>query len=325
MKKTLTVVMTAVLLNIVLVSCQISDSYKKSEEDNYNYSIYNSYDIIDTGPVKGGVLNIYSTSYDTLDPIMTKNLYVQRFSNLIYEGLFKVNESQQAVPVLADSWEVSEDKLIYSFHIREGVRWHDGTPLTAEDVEFTFAKIQDESAESIYKSNLKNIVTFAAINRDTFRVVLKKPNSFTPELMTFPIMPRHLADNEGLVRQPEGLVPVGTGPYKVETIETEEYIKLSQNKEWWKSGENPDNSLVTPYIDNIKINLYSGSVTEIEAFQTGDTHIACVKSEDFSKYKSRPDIVLKKYPGRDFDFIAFNTSIPALSDKSVRAGNCLYN
>jgi peptide/nickel transport system substrate-binding protein len=123
------------------------------EEKENNKETEYSGDIMDKGPVRGGNLRLFSTVPDTLNPILTKNLYVKDFSELIFESMTKLDKSQKPIPVLADKWEVSQDGLTWVFYLRNDVVWQDGTPFTAEDVEFTLKNILDPKVDTIYKKN----------------------------------------------------------------------------------------------------------------------------------------------------------------------------
>ena len=93
--------------------------------------------------------------------------------------------------MLSDRWTVTDDGLIWEFHIMEGVLWHDREPFTAYDVEFTIQTILNPAVNSPYKSLLLNVSRCVATDSSTVRISLKKPNSFMPEMMNFPVLPRH--------------------------------------------------------------------------------------------------------------------------------------
>jgi len=319
-KKKCILILLAVVMNFNFASCRMSGEYHQDEPQRVSFDVYkNDDDTMDKGPVRGGTLKMFSTYPDTLNPVLTNNTYVQDFSRLIFEGLVKVREDLTPVPVLADRWETSGDGLVWTFYMRDNVRWHDGTPLTAEDVEFTFETILSAASNSVYKKNLQNIATFAAIDKDTFRVVLKKPNSFTAELMTFPIIPKHYFSKISLAELPERMKPIGTGPYKFGSYVSDKCIKLVVNQNWWNSkSNNTEGYPAVPYISEVHINLYKNASDAIKAFQTKDVDVIRIDGLDYDKYNGRLDLTIKKYPGRNFEFIAFNLSSPILEDKYLR-------
>lgn len=275
------------------------------------------YDILDKGPVFGGVLNLFTTEPDTLNPVLTKNTYVSDFLNLIYEGLTELDEKQQAVPKLSDVWTVSADGLIWNFHIRDNVKWQDGQPFTASDVEFTVQLLMNAAVESVYKPLVRNIATCAAVDSSNFKLVLVKPNSFVPEMMTFPILPKHQFNKTDALSASTSFEPVGTGPYRFNSYSDKKQVILKADKSWWYLGieNSSENSM---YIDTININVFKNTDDAMGALQTGDIDVMGIDSGDFSKYKGRTDLTIKKYTSRNFEMLAFNLSNPVMNDKYVR-------
>ncbi len=307
-----------IIMNLTLVSCQ-SDyddlSYEKLNNE-LNGGIYkNNDDIMDQGPVKGGTLNLFSTAPDTLNPLLTKNSYASDFLSFIYEGLVALNEKQQPEPLLSDKWSVSSDGLIWNFHIRDGVQWSDGKALTAEDVEYTFNFLLKANADSVYKKQLQNISTYTAADSSNFRVALIKPNSFTPEMLTFPILPAHLQDH---AFDTADFKPVGTGPFKLEAYLKEKSVTLKKNEDWWYINASEGNSDNILLMDEICIKLYKSAEDAINAFQVFDIDASGISMDDINKYASRTDMIIKKYPSREFEFLAFNLHNPVAADISVR-------
>jgi peptide/nickel transport system substrate-binding protein len=275
------------------------------------------YDILDKGPVPGGVLNLFTTEPDTLNPVLTKNTYVSNFLGLVFEGMTGLNEKQQAVPKLSDSWTVSADGIIWNFHIRDNVQWQDGQPFTASDVEFTVQLLMNAGADSVYKPLVQGIATCAAVDSSDFKLVLVKPNSFLPEMMTFPILPKHQFNKLDALSSGESFKPVGTGPYRFESYTEKKQIVLKADKSWWYLGID-NNSKNSMYIDTVNVNVFNSTDDAMGALQTGDIDVMGIDSGDFSKYKGRTDLTIKKYTSREFEMLAFNLSNPVMGDKYAR-------
>jgi peptide/nickel transport system substrate-binding protein len=275
------------------------------------------YDILDRGPVSGGELNLFTTEPDTLNPLLTKNIYVSEFLGFVYEGLTALNEKQQAVPKLSDNWSVSADGLIWTFHIRDNVKWQDGQLFTASDVEFTVQLLENAGIDSVYKPLVQNIETCTAVDSSNFKLVLSKPNSFLPEMMTFPILPAHQFKQKDVLSSKEDFKPVGTGPYRFEAFTDKKLVSLKADRNWWYLGTD-NNGKDSMYIETVNIKVYKSTDDAIGALQTGDIDAVCIDSSDFSKYKGRTDLTIKKYTSRDFEMLAFNLNNPILSDRYVR-------
>ena len=120
-------IVLVIFMCVAFTSCYNENNPNHPIGDLGNSDTVYSNDMMDKGPVKGGIIRLFSTRPDSLNPILSKNIYVQDFSSLIFEGLFKLGKDQNVIPVLSDKWDVSSDGLIWNFHIRENVLWHDGS------------------------------------------------------------------------------------------------------------------------------------------------------------------------------------------------------
>ena len=298
------------IIAILLVSCVFLTA---CQADSGNDLENLNYDILDRGPVKGGTLKLFTTRPDTLNPILTKNTYVSDFLSLVYEGLVKLDRSGFPVPVLADSWEVSPDGLVWDFHIRSGVQWQDGKPFTANDVQYTFDCIFNSAADSIYKRQLQNIATYTAADASSFKMVLRKPNSFTPELLTFPI----LQASSGASGTAD-FTPSGTGPFRFDSYGEGKKITLLANSGWWRLKSEGEGSGDRMYLSEVDINVYKNPDDALNAFQSGDADVVSINASDFNKYNGRTDLILKKFTSRDFEFLAVNLYNQVFADPNLR-------
>lgn len=134
---------------------------------------------------------------------------------LIFSGLVRVDEFGQPVPDLAESWDVSEDGLIYTFRLRSGVQWHDGAPFTAEDVAFTMSLLRDPNfpGPADLGAFWRTVETYI-VDDATVRFVLTQPLSAFPEYAGIGILPAHLLGGinpADLPSDPFNLAPIGTG------------------------------------------------------------------------------------------------------------------
>jgi peptide/nickel transport system substrate-binding protein len=303
---------------ITLTSCSLPNNPGVSEDTNKAPQVQKSDDVIDNGPVKGGTLKLFSTSPDTLNPIITNNRYVEGFEGFIFESMVTLDKSQKPIPCLSDEWNVSADGLIWNFHIRNNVFWHDGQPFTSEDIEFTVDTILKNNINSVYKKNVENIANFSAVDKDDFKIILKKANSFTAELMTFPIIPKHYFLGEDILKTGKNMKPIGTGPYKFQAYNEKKSISLIANDKWWKAREPSSSVPNAPLIDSISINIYNDGNEQLNAFQTRDVDVVSLGPEESSRYSGRTDLTIKKFTGRNYEFVSFNLSKPLIADVSLR-------
>lgn len=306
-----------ILLTFILMftGCRSGFDMRQYENGSDYKQYQEDYDVLDRGPVKGGTLNMFATKPDSLNPVLTKNTYTADFLGFIYEGLTRLGDDQRAVPILSDRWSVSSDGLIWTFHIRDGVRWHDGTPLTAYDVEFSIQTILNPRIDSVYKPLLLNISTYAAVDSSNIRLALEKPNSFMPEMMTFPIIPKHQFELNDVLSVSEQFSPIGTGPYRFVSYEENNHIEMNLNKSWWYIDADKDAGM---YIETIIVKIYKHPENVFSAFQSDDLDAADVAAIDSVKYKGRSDLTVKWYTSRNFEFLAFNMKNPVFSDYYAR-------
>ncbi|WP_459076780.1 peptide ABC transporter substrate-binding protein [Herbivorax alkaliphila] len=317
MKKTMLVIIL-IILNIQFTSCDfyMDGFYEDLDSDEQLDFVVD--DVVDEGPVKGGQINLFSTPPDTLNPILTKNAYIVDYSEFVFESLVDLDKKQKPTPLLAENWEVSEDGLMWTFYLRDDVRWHDNIPFTADDVEFTFSVILDDDVDSHYKNNLENVESYYAEDFKTFKVKLYKPDSFTPERMSFPIIPKHYYYEEDILTTDKNFSPIGTGPYVFSEYKKNDHILLENNEKWWMGIEKGEDGEDLPYISQVNIKIFEKNSSVGDAFQSNQVDVVHMNRNAWIRYNGRMDISLKRYPSNEFEFIAFNLSNDILEEAKIR-------
>src|SRR5438093_11208090 len=214
----------------------------------------------------GGVLRQYiidspaSMSIHEETTVVAERPMMAVMNNLVlFDQHVKQNSLSDIVPELATDWTWDEDGTKLLFHLRQGVKWHDGKPFTAADVKCTWDLIQGKGAERLrvnprkaWYTNLAQVVP----NGDyevTF--VLKRPQpAFLALLATgmSPVYPCHVSPAQ--MRQH----PIGTGPFKFAEVKPNEFIKVAKNPDYWKPG--------LPYLDAIEYTIAKNRSTVLLAF-----------------------------------------------------------
>lgn len=270
-----------------------------------------------TLPTMGGQLRIPISQPDSIDPLLTKSRDFINFSGLIYEGLFSYDKDLNIVPMLAESWEVTDGGKLWRFYLRKGVSWHHGGEFTAKDVKHTFdillnqaQGLEKEEVGSIHAKRLfdgRNIARMEFVINNPYAVdlILNEPTGIgLLEAMTFPILPAGEEEHDFGLMDIESLN--GTGPYKVEagSIEAGGEVRLVRNDEWWGSPK--------PYIDSIVAKVYEDNVQSVEAFKGGqvdlvDTHVIYGKTHGMGgQVQSYP------YLTQYFNYIGINHNYPGI-------------
>lgn len=191
--------------------------------------------------------------------------YMSLFNNLVIFDQSKSHESADTiVPDLAESWSWDASKTKLTFKLRQGVKWHDGKPFTAKDVQCTWQMVIGKKENPDLRKNPRKIWWFnvddVTINGDyeaTF--VLKAPQPALLLLLASgysPVYPCHVPQSAMRTK------PIGTGPFKFVEFRRGESIKLARNPDYWKKGR--------PYLDAIEFKIVSNRSTRMLAFTTGD-------------------------------------------------------
>jgi peptide/nickel transport system substrate-binding protein len=218
--------------------------------------------------------------------------------------------------MLATSWEVSPDGRTVTFTLRDGVRWHDGAPVTARDVVFTVEKSRDPATEATsYISGFQDLVRVEALDDRTVRAEYSKPYADFLEAWTVPILPEHLAGKEpDLVTSEFARHPVGCGPFRFVRHEPGQEIVLEANADYWGGR---------PAVDGITLRLVPDERTAYQAILRGDLNLLTVPPDIWAEAERSPEAA---HLGRllfyrlNVWYIAWNQDgrHPAFADPRVR-------
>src|ERR1700675_2675325 len=215
---------------------------------------------------QGGILRVYHRDSPASASIHEEATYsvnvpfMPVFNNLvIYKQDVAQNSLESIVPELADSWAWSCDNKTLNFKLHRGVKWHDGKPLTSNDVKCTFDMLMGKSQQKFRKNPRKSWydqVDEVVTNGD-FQVAfnLKRPEPALLALLASgytPIYPCHVSPGDMRTK------PVGTGPFKFVEFKANESIKLTRNTDYWKKG--------LPHLDGIEFTIIPNRSTAILAF-----------------------------------------------------------
>jgi peptide/nickel transport system substrate-binding protein len=235
-------------------------------------------------------------------------------SGLIYNGLVKYDTDLSVIGDLAESWDISKDGLVITFHLRKGVKWTDGVEFTAEDVMFGFNTITDEKTPSAYKEDFLQVKKAEVMDRYTFRVTYGKP--FAPALTSWQslvVLPRHLIEGRDITKSEMTRNPVGLGPYKLVKWVSGQELVLETNKDYFEGR---------PYIDRYIYKVIPDPATMFLVLKTGEvdmmglTPIQYTKQTDTAFFKR--NFQKYRYPAFSYTHLAFNQKHPWFSDKRVR-------
>lgn len=183
----------------------------------------------------------------------------------IFSRLIKLNNKQELVPDLAEDYEVSPDGLQITFHLRKGVKWHDGEDCTSKDVKWTFDQIINEDGQ--IKSNLSSVESIEAPDDYTVIFHLTQNDSNLLSYLGWYgclIMPAHLYEGTDWLDNPANKKPIGTGPFKFVEYKSGVSVTLERNDDYF--GQ-------VPYLDKIIYSVIPDSNTALQAFNNGELDI----------------------------------------------------
>jgi peptide/nickel transport system substrate-binding protein len=262
------------------------------------------------GPQMGGHLvvgMVGGESTNTLDPAQQLTQVPQVFTKTWGETLVIASpEDSSAVPLLAESWDASDDAKVWSFKIREGVTFHDGKTLTPDDVVATLRRHSDPNSESGALGVLGDI---ADIQVDGGNVVVSLNNANAD-------LPLLFADYH-LVIQPNGgvddpLAGIGTGPYVVETNEPGVRHVSTKYADHWRQGE-------VGFVDSIEVLVMNDTTARLSALQSGQVHlINRVEPKTVSLLEGSGGIVIERVPSRGHYVFIMHCNTPPFDNADLR-------
>ena len=246
-------------------------------------------------------------------PHITADSASHAIAGLIYNGLVKYDKDLQLVGELAESWDIHDNGLRIVFHLRKGVKWHDGTGFTAEDCLFTYHTMIDPKTPTAYDSNFKLVKEARVIDTYTFEVSYDKP--FAPALASWSIsiLPKHLLEGKDITTSELGRKPVGTGPFRFSEWKTGEKIVLVHNPDYFEGR---------PYIDRYIYRIIPDMATMFIELKAGGVDSMGLTPLQYKKQTANPDFNSNykkyKYLSFGFTYLGYNLRKPLFADKRVR-------
>lgn len=235
-----------------------------------------------------------SNDYTRINPAMDEH---GEINVLIFDGLTDHDGNNQIIPRLAKSWEYDKATNTYTFHLEEGVKWHDGKEFTAEDVKFTIEAIMDEENESENAPNYEDVENINVIDEYTISFELKAPNVAFLEYMTMAILPKHLLEGENMQESDFFRAPVGTGPFKLSKWDEGQQIVLTKNEEYFAGAAK---------IDSIIFKIVNDDNAKALQLKSGELNLAQVTPKDAVTFADNAEYKVYKMTTSDYRGILYN-------------------
>lgn len=246
----------------------------------------------------------------TLDPAFAGDNVDIWVDSLIFEGLVRASEDGTEIqPCLADTWDISEDGLTYTFHIRDGAKFSDGSDVTAEDAAFSIERALNDGS---WNSLISCIKEAKAVDDSTVEIDLNNPSgSLLSCLASFicAVYPENYyseADTDTLTRE-----PLGSGAFYLEEWDPDEKMILKKNPYYWEEGY--------PLADEIDLLVVPDDNTRLMQLQAGQIDaMEGVSAQMRTQLQSTQGVKILDFPTTHVDYVSFNYTNEKLNDKRVR-------
>lgn len=243
-----------------------------------------------------------------LDPHLATAFSTALINGNIYEGLTAIDADLRTVPALAEAWEVSSDGLTYTFRLKQGATFHDGSPVTAEDVVASFERVRNPATGSPFATRLAPVASMQAADPRTVRITLSAPSApFATQLSTIAVVPARSARGEGdLQRQ-----PVGTGPFRFAQWVPDTYIHLERHPGYHEQG--------LPKLGAVRFNIVPEAATR-QVGLAGGTYqmLPSIDSATALSLQGQPNVRLLETQDLAYSLIGMNTTRAPFDRPEVR-------
>ncbi|MHC9293715.1 ABC transporter substrate-binding protein [Mycobacterium sp. LTG2003] len=255
----------------------------------------------------GNLIAAIAGEPDQLDPHRTSAYFSFEVLENVFDTLVEPDENLHMRPALARSWEVSGDQRVWTFHLRDGVTWHDGSPLTADDVVYSYNRIIDEQLTNVDKFSA--VTDVSAPDPATVRITVEHP---TPNLLTnlggfkgMAIVQRSNVESGQIATH-----PIGTGPFSFEGRKSGDSITLKANPDYWGGA---------PGVSGVTFRFISEPSTALSALQAGEIDWTdSVPPQRVAQLRDDDSLTLAVTPSNDYWYLALNEARQPWDDVRVR-------
>ncbi|WP_223068228.1 ABC transporter substrate-binding protein [Paenibacillus caui] len=307
--------LTALLISVmtVLSACGGEGGNSSTASSGQNSSASSA--PADNGQPKDGGSIIIAVSDDpkALNPLYAGDRVTLTINQALYSPLFNINDGKKTF-VLAESEKVSDDHLTYTIKLRSGLKWHDGQPITADDLVFSINSILDEKQNnpfrSMYVFNGKP-VKVSKVDDLTVNIVLPEVSAaFDGALVQLYPIPEHIFKGEAdIEKSRKNSNPVGSGPFKFKEYRPGEYVTLERFDDYFAAK---------PHLDSVTYRIAKDPNAANLALQNGEIQMRMVDTQDYKKLKDTGKFNLLVYPEGRLQYMVFNLNIPSMQNVKVR-------
>lgn len=242
----------------------------------------------------------------TLDPRLARDSTAYRVADLVYAGLVHITPKLEPVPDLAESWE-TPDPLTFIFKLRPGLKFSDGSPLTADDVVFTYSTVLNPEFSSPIRALFTPVKAVTAVDAQTVKFELAAPYAPLLTYLDVGIISKKAAESG----QDISTKPVGAGPMKLASWNRGSDITLEANPDYWRGA---------PTIDKVTLKVIGDNSARAQAFEAGDLDViqSPLSPQDITRLAGDERFANVKMAGLGVTYLNFNAKDPLLADPKMR-------
>ena len=260
-------------------------------------------------PKRGGTLKFAMFPNEvTLDPPLMLGETDVAITQQVYDNLLMIQPDLTVKPELATSWEPNEDFSSYTFHLREGVKFHHGKDFKAEDVVFSFNRLLDPEIDSPIRPTFETIDEMVIIDDYTIRFDLTGPNAFFPDSLS--VYQARITPSDVDIERFH-LEAIGTGPFILVEHLVGERSVFERNPDYWEEGK--------PYFDEIIIQLIREAATRTEALKSGDVDVVNqLPAQDVETIEAHSETIVLEKTSPSWIGLVMDNRVPPFDNLKVR-------
>ncbi len=246
------------------------------------------------GAADGETLIYGSGDYTSINPALYEH---GEINSLLFLGLTTHDGENKVAPGAAESWNFDADTNTYTFKIREGLTFHDGDDLTAEDAAFTIEAIMDPANGSENASNFEDVVSVKAVDDLTLELQLAAPNVAMLDYLTIGILPKHLLEGKDMTTDSFNQQPVGAGPYMLTGWEHGQAITMEKFADFY---------LGEPNIDTVIFKIVEDTDARALQLESGELNFTQITPKAVANFEGNEDIAVYQMKTSDYRGILYN-------------------
>ncbi len=261
-------------------------------------------------PPKAGGASVWAAETDpvALNPITNSNFSSTQGFEHSYESLTAFDARLNIVPALAERWD-TPDPTTYVFHLRRGVRFHDGSEFTADDVKYTFDIVLNPKGPAVWRGNFDQVDRVDVVDRHTVRFTTRAP--FPPLLGALAILRSSAIIPKGAMEKLKlETQVVGTGPYRLVEYVPKSHIKLKRNPDYWGKP--------LPYIEDVTFRILEEEDARVAGLRAGSLDYAFLGPEGAQRLRGERSLVIASRPRTYLYAFVINRARKPWSDPRVR-------